>query len=106
MAKAFVLILLASALLILGRALFKYAQFKEKKLINKFKVMTPEQRQFEMVRLQANLSNHKTSHLLHFVLSVFTCGAWVIPWLLIDQHNTSYKRKYNYLMKTMVKAAA
>lgn len=27
--------------------------------------------------------NHRPSHLLHFVLSVVTCGLWIPVWILI-----------------------
>jgi len=36
--------------------------------------------------------NHKTWHILHFIISIFTFGLWVIVWVLITSHHSYYRR--------------
>ena len=44
-------------------------------------------------RILRELQHKKTNHLLHLIVSIFTGGLWVIPWLVIAQANTSHNRK-------------
>lgn len=40
---------------------------------------------------QSEMQEHKTSHVLHFLLSIITAGIWIIPWIMIASNN-SFKR--------------
>jgi hypothetical protein len=33
---------------------------------------------------QSLLQREKTNHILHFLLTLFTCGAWVVVWALLS----------------------
>lgn len=48
------------------------------------------------------MRKHKTSHILHLILSIITCGAWVFIWLLCGLsngiENAKLDRKINKLL--------
>ena len=68
--------------------------------------MNIEQVQLEMQKLQADVAKYKTSHVLHFLLSVFSGGLWLIAWVLIAQHNGSYLAKHEKMMKLAIESRA
>lgn len=43
--------------------------------------------------LIAEYSNAKTNHVLHLLLTIFTAGVWVIPWILIAASNAGKRSK-------------
>ena len=54
--------------------------------------------------LLLEMRKHKTSHILHLILSIITCGAWVFIWLLCGLsngiENAKLDRKINKLLAT------
>ena len=41
-----------------------------------------------------NIENsHKTSHILHLILTLLTGLLWLLPWILIADHNGGKKRR-------------
>jgi hypothetical protein len=39
------------------------------------------------------MATHKTSHILHFFLSVASAGLWLIPWFILSANNTGERNK-------------
>ena len=39
--------------------------------------------QYEIAKTTAAIQNQKVSHILHLILSIITCGLWVVVWLLV-----------------------
>ena len=33
----------------------------------------------------------KPNHILHFLINIFTCGLWVIPWILFSLTSHNYR---------------
>ncbi len=31
------------------------------------------------------------NHILHFLITIFTCGLWVIPWILLSLTSNNYR---------------
>ncbi|MBT3980054.1 MAG: hypothetical protein HOE90_01805 [Bacteriovoracaceae bacterium] len=79
---------------------------QQKKLFEKYEKMSPEQRQLEVGRLQASMGNKKTSHFLHFFITFFTFGFWIIPWVLISHNNTVERRRIDNMLNTIVESAS
>jgi len=48
--------------------------------------MADEQTQKFCPNCQRNVvaQRPKTNHILHFLITVFTCGAWVVVWILVS----------------------
>jgi hypothetical protein len=42
------------------------------------------------------VSKNTPNHTLHFLVSLFSCGLWVIPWVLISAFNGSAKWRCNH----------
>lgn len=59
----------------------------------------PEPTDNEKMLAYQELSTHKTSHILHFFLTLITAGFWLIAWLIISANNTgqrnAIRKKYN-----------
>ena len=49
--------------------------------------------QYELVRLQMDISEQKVSHVLHLFLSFITCGLWMPVWLLVTVSANIEKRR-------------
>lgn len=43
--------------------------------------------------INAELSEYKTNHLLHLLLSIITMGLWLIVWVIVSISNSSERRK-------------
>lgn len=71
----------------------------ESKSINHQQTATPEPTDIEKMLAYQELATHKTSHILHFFLSLITAGFWLLAWLIISANNTGernkIRRKYN-----------
>lgn len=57
------------------------------------------QAQLNETQYQSALTQHKTNHVLHLLLSILMIGLWVIPWVITsasncDERNAIHK-KYN-----------
>lgn len=85
------------ALAILG-PVFLIRYYQNKRYIEKIKKMNIQQRQMELTKIQAKMSNYNTSHVLHFILTIFCLGLWIIPWFLISQSNAGNRRNLEKLM--------
>jgi len=59
----------------------------------------PEPTDAEKLLAYQEMATHKTSHLLHFFMSLITAGIWLIVWLIISATNTGernkIRKKYN-----------
>lgn len=45
--------------------------------------MNNQSLEFEKLELEFDIRDQKVSHLLHLVLSLVTCGLWLIVWLIV-----------------------
>ena len=54
---------------------------------------------YELNKLQRQYSSEKTSHLVHFVLSLLTGGFWVPIWILSALSTSSSKSRYERQIK-------
>lgn len=43
----------------------------------------------DYIRDKTECERHKTNHILHFLISVISIGAWLIVWLFISSSDTS-----------------
>lgn len=76
--------ILMPALILAAYIYMKISKSKElKSYKERMMGLSPEMRQFELVRLQGSLSEYKTNHILHFLISVFTGSLWVPVWIVI-----------------------
>ena len=53
----------------------------------------PTYTQADVLILQDKLSQYRTNHLLHFILSLFTLGLWIPVWLIVSISNANERRK-------------
>ena len=66
--------------------------------------MNIQQRQMEFTKIQAKMSNYNTSHVLHFILTIFAFGLWIIPWFLISQSNAGNRKPENLWTKLQIQS--
>lgn len=59
--------------------------------IEGMKTLPVDEKQFQLMKLQAQKEKFKTNHILHFLLSLATIGLWVIPWFLVSFTNSLHK---------------
>lgn len=78
----------------------------KRKEIEKFARMTPEQRHLEALKISNKLKSFETSHILHFFMCFPTGGLWIFVWLLVAQHNSSYRKKYQNTFSNLSIGAA
>lgn len=69
--------------------------------IRKINSLDFESKKIEILKLQAKMSTYNTSHLLHFFLSIFTSGLWIIPWMLISMSNSSYRKEIQKIIDSI-----
>lgn len=85
---------------------FYFQRRKRRKELQRFKSLSSEQRQLEMMKVQAKLQKYKTSHFLHLVLVFFTCGLWLFAWIAISLSNSSQVRQIEDTMKNISESAS
>jgi len=51
----------------------------------------PSAKKLKMANME--MEQHKTNHILHLLLSVFTAGIWLIFWLIVTANNTNERNK-------------
>lgn len=78
----------------------------KRKEIEKFARMTSEQRHLEALKISNKLKGFETSHVLHFLMCFPTGGLWIIIWVLVAQHNSSYRKKYQNTFSNLTIGAA
>lgn len=71
---------------------------KRKKEIERIKSLPLEEKKFELMKLQGKIGEFKTNHLLHFFLSLFMIGIWIIPWFFIAQSNGARRKEINEMI--------
>jgi predicted nucleic acid-binding Zn-ribbon protein len=54
---------------------------------------TPPPSDTQRMLAYQELSTHKTNHILHLLLSLFTVGFWLIPWFIVSANNTGERNK-------------
>ena len=47
----------------------------------------------ELKAMQLISQKKKTMHILHLILSLFTGGLWVLPWIIVAISNSNENRK-------------
>lgn len=57
------------------------------------KEIRPEPTETEKLLAYQELSTHKTNHLLHFFITLFTVGFWLLPWFIMSASNTGERNK-------------
>lgn len=77
---------------------------KRKKFIERIEKMDFQQRQLEMMKLQAEVAKYKTSHVLHFLLCIPTFGFWMPVWFLVAISNGSQAKAIEKLMSSVTDA--
>lgn len=97
----FIVVILATPVM----AFVMYRLWKERKDMQTFKSllsgMGHEQQMIELTKLQTKINNTKTNHILHFLITFFTAGVWIIPWVLIASQNSSQQQQLNKMMESI-----
>ena len=47
------------------------------------------QDQINIISAQAELSEYKTNHILHLILTILTAGLWLIVWVIVASSNST-----------------
>jgi hypothetical protein len=89
-------------LVLIAWIIFKHKKSERRAKYERIRKLSSEQRRLEMVRLQSQLNSLRTSHILHFLISICTCGAWVIIWALSAWSNSSQRAEIEALMNETV----
>lgn len=100
----FNLVPIALAVLMIVGPIVWWKQRSRAKYIEKISRLSPEQKQLEMTKLSSKMGDYKTSHVLHAVLTIFMLGIWIVPWILIAQHNASHRKKIESLMDSVIES--
>lgn len=82
--------------------IFYYNKKKSERIHNeilRIKSLDLESKKFEFMKLQKQHSDAKVNHLLHFFLSIFTVGFWVIPWILISSSASKQRNQIDEIIE-------
>lgn len=53
----------------------------------------------DVASYQLAISEEKTSHIAHLVVSVLTCGFWILPWIIASHFTAKRKQKRKKAIK-------
>ena len=56
----------------------------------------------ELKAMQLISQKKKTMHILHLLLSLFTGGLWVLPWIIISISNSNENRKIDKRIEALM----
>jgi uncharacterized membrane protein (DUF106 family) len=73
----------------------------DRKQLDRISGMDLENKKFELMKMQSKMSNYKTNHILHLLLSIITFGIWIFAWILIAQSNSSKRKRIEDLIEKM-----
>jgi len=62
--------------------------------------------EFEIDKTNKELENQKVNHILHFLLSIFTAGIWLIVWFFVAANASSNKATLNKELKELYEEKA
>lgn len=63
-----------------------------------------KQIEIDLHTMEAQYAKLKTNHILHLLLSLITCGFWIIIWFLISLSNSRNRTKYEKLISESIKS--
>tara|TARA_B100001059_G_scaffold214400_1_gene231116 strand:+ start:200 stop:493 length:294 start_codon:yes stop_codon:yes gene_type:complete len=72
---------------------------KQKAYFEKLAAMPPEQKQLELMKLQTKMDKYKTSHVLHFLITIFSFGFWIIIWFIVANQNAHSRRSIEKMIE-------
>ena len=75
---------------------------QQKKEFARIASLNPQQKQLELMRLQSQIDQNKTSHFVHILLTFVTCFMWLFVWALVAWSNASKRKQIDELMKQVV----
>jgi hypothetical protein len=90
-------------LIVIGVLLYRYYE-NDKVLgekLERLKSLPIEEKKLEIMKLQTLMTKYQTSHVLHFLICIFSIGLWVIPWFLIANNNSSKRSEIEKLITEM-----
>jgi hypothetical protein len=73
----------------------------QKREIERIRSLNNDRRGIELVKLQGRLSDYKTNHVLHLLLTLLMFGFWIIPWILISRSNSSKRAQIKELIQVL-----
>jgi preprotein translocase subunit YajC len=88
-----IIFILSGTLIILARK-----RKKQKAEMERLKALPIEEKKLALMKLQGKVNEFKTNHLLHFFLTVFMAGLWIIPWFFIAQSNAARRKEVESLI--------
>lgn len=95
-------IITVSIITVLILSLVSFFQMRKKrKYLDAVERMNDKAKQREIIKLAKNKESYRTNHLLHFLLTFFCVGFWVIPWFIIAQSNASQRDKIDSLINSI-----
>lgn len=72
--------------------------------------MTLENRSNELILMNSELSQHKTNHILHLILTILTAGLWSFFWIVSSastvQEQNKIRRRHKVQQKTNIAGVA
>jgi uncharacterized membrane protein YpjA len=80
---------------------FYYQHAKSKAEIKRISELPHEKKVLEIQKLSIKLNRYKTSHLLHFFITVVSFGGWIIVWILISMSNAGSRARIEKLINNI-----
>jgi len=62
--------------------------------------------EYEIEATKKDIDNQKVNHILHFLLSLFTAGIWLVVWFIIALSVSSTKSELNKKLKKLYEEKA
>ncbi len=75
---------------------------EKNKVLERVDSQSLDRKLLEVAKLQSEISQYKTNHILHFLIAFFSFGLWIIPWFFIAQSNKNKRIEITQFKNEMI----
>lgn len=96
--KTAMAIILAGIYVAVPIGFFIFKKMRLKKYQRWFMGLSSDEKNLEVIKIQTKVLEARTSHTLHFLISFFTIGTWIVVWIFVTASNQSQRKYYEKMI--------